>query len=291
MESTVNSSTSPGTKDSVSTLAQKIRACTVCARAKTKCLWSNAGASCDRCQRLGKECQPVTIPARRGPKPKGVTKTARLEQKLDGLVSLLQSGGTSANFTVARSSTAESPPALPSPESLQATNETPQDHLPSCLQPTCAMIPEQRSDQSGGYYIQGGPRRLPVMSPETAYSVIGTRSSTVQSPEKARLEPSLDQAEISLSIFRAEMLPNFPFFALPLAMTAQDLRSALPFLWMCIMSIASRDTDQQRALGTEMRIALGREMLVEGKSNLDMLLGVLTYVAWLVLPVLVCLTY
>ena len=63
-------------------------------------------------------------------------------------------------------------------------------------------------------------------------------------------------------------------------MTAQELRRDRPFLWLCLMSVASRSTVQQKALAKEMKITLGREILVEGKNNIDLLLGIILFVAW-----------
>lgn len=48
------------------------------------------------------------------------------------------------------------------------------------------------------------------------------------------------------------------------------------------MSITSKSSVKQVALGREIRIMMGREILVEGKNNLDLLLGALNFVAWYV---------
>lgn len=48
------------------------------------------------------------------------------------------------------------------------------------------------------------------------------------------------------------------------------------------MSVCSKSSAQQLALGKEARIIMGREILVEGRNNLDLLLGALVFVAWYV---------
>ena len=50
------------------------------------------------------------------------------------------------------------------------------------------------------------------------------------------------------------------------------------------MAVASKSTEQQVALGKEVRLALGRKMLVEGDRSLDLLFGILVYTGWLVAP-------
>ena len=66
----------------------------------------------------------------------------------------------------------------------------------------------------------------------------------------------------------------------PEATTANELRRDRPFLWHCIMSVTSKSSVQQKALGREVRITMGREILIEGKTNIDLLLGILVFVAW-----------
>lgn len=65
------------------------RACVTCVRAKAKCTHQEGITKCHRCSRLHKECQPSPSFRRPGIKKKASTKTARLEEKLDGLVALL----------------------------------------------------------------------------------------------------------------------------------------------------------------------------------------------------------
>ncbi|ESZ90028.1 hypothetical protein SBOR_9584 [Sclerotinia borealis F-4128] len=62
------------------------RACINCARAKTKCNFGSNHSICERCGRLKKEC--VLSPVKRRQKPRVTAE--RLEQRLDGLVSLLR---------------------------------------------------------------------------------------------------------------------------------------------------------------------------------------------------------
>ncbi|KAH8657906.1 hypothetical protein BX600DRAFT_468355 [Xylariales sp. PMI_506] len=62
-------------------------ACVACARSKCRCMPRASGNGCQRCHRLGKECQPSA----RVRKPKPLSRTAQLEQKLDSLTSFLQS--------------------------------------------------------------------------------------------------------------------------------------------------------------------------------------------------------
>ncbi|KAB8224401.1 hypothetical protein BDV33DRAFT_5400 [Aspergillus novoparasiticus] len=64
--------------------------CVNCARAKRKCLLRTDGSGCERCVRLKAECSPSSTVRKKCPGP-GRTRVACLEQKIDRLVSLLES--------------------------------------------------------------------------------------------------------------------------------------------------------------------------------------------------------
>ncbi|OGM48641.1 hypothetical protein ABOM_002046 [Aspergillus bombycis] len=66
------------------------QACINCARAKCKCLLLATGDQCERCDRLGKECRP-SLSARMRRKGSSNTRIARVESRLDSLLSALQS--------------------------------------------------------------------------------------------------------------------------------------------------------------------------------------------------------
>lgn len=120
--------------------------------------------------------------------------------------------------------------------------------------------------------------------PDASYVASGTRSTIYQCPQSSLvrcLEPSSEEAEECLNLFRPYMATYFPFIIVPESTTARELRRGRPFLWLCIMSIASRSTVQQK-FATEIKITMGREILVEGRNNIDLLLGILVFVAWYV---------
>ena len=281
------------------TLAPYGRACTNCARAKAKCVTGNTvNAKCERypvypihssqvvkltqsrCLRLNKDCKPIqTVRTRKTANRPLATKTERLEEKLDGLFKLLQSSTTSKsiadqNISVSTASTS----TQPSPESLQScitSSDESEDFGPHAI---------QRLDWNR---IPAHELRLhlPTLAPDAAYVVSGTRSTIYHSPESSLIidnEPSFDEAEECLQSFRSHMATYFPFIIVLESTTAQELRRNRPFLWLCIMSVASKSTVQQKALAKEVKITMGREILVEGKSNMDLLLGLLVFVAWCV---------
>ena len=76
------------------------QACLECSRAKCKCMRRPAGGTCERCLRRGIECRPPpsSVRQRGAPSAKGLgSRTVRLEEKLDTLVTLLQSQQSSSS--------------------------------------------------------------------------------------------------------------------------------------------------------------------------------------------------
>ena len=165
--------------------------------------------------------------------------------------------------------------------STRSTSESAQSHVPN----------PHRSDDVGSSSalsrnwnpIDGYRLHPPTTAPDAPYVLSGTRSTAYHCPDGtlvSGLEPSSDQAEECLNTFRPHMATYFPFILVPESTAAHELRRDRPFLWLCIMSVAVKSTAQQKALGREVKITMGREIIAEGKNNIDLLLGLLVFVAW-----------
>jgi len=76
------------------------------------------------------------------------------------------------------------------------------------------------------------------------------------------------------------MLQYFAFIHIPPDLTAQQLRQDRPFLFRAIVAVASPSTQQKLARGRELKHILAQTTLLENQSSIDLLLGLLTYVAW-----------
>jgi len=176
----------------------------------------------NRCHRLNKECRP-TIRAR---KPKPLSKTAQLEQKVDGLMSLL------------KSTTAPAPNAGDDPGLLESHVRTRQ--------------------------IQGS-------TPQAICSQDSSVGDTVVSDE--------DEDEV-LHAFITEKLPFFPFVHFPAGTSAQQLKHDSPFLWLCVTAVQAKSTARQAVLAVRIREMAAKKVLVECQKSLELLQGLLVYLAW-----------
>ncbi|PYH98428.1 hypothetical protein BO71DRAFT_426074 [Aspergillus ellipticus CBS 707.79] len=215
-------------------------ACTSCVRAKCRCIPRASSPSCQRCHRLNKDCRPA--PRRRHPKP--LSKAAQLQQKMDGLMSLLNTGPVQGSGSMlGRSST-------------QGQGNGP--------------IQESTSPEAGraSAVLEAGL----ALSPEPSAAGID--------PAQPGIPPSLEE-EASLQSFRRDKLPCFPFIHIPDTTSAQALQQESPVLWRCIAVAECRDAARQAALCVEIRETFAAAVLVDCQRSLDLLQGLLVYLAWI----------
>ncbi|PYI12968.1 hypothetical protein BO99DRAFT_447990 [Aspergillus violaceofuscus CBS 115571] len=198
------------------------RACLNCARAKCKCLLRTTGGGCERCIRLKKEC--VAAPTVRQRRPRA-SRTARLEQKLDGLVSLLQTGHAAGDRESGRRG--------------WLAGDSHQENLPVSTRP-----------------------------PADPYAL----------PAGVAFAPA--EAEANWELYRTRYLALLPVVHCAPTLTARGLRQARPFFWTCVMAVTCRDGTRQEGLGRAVREMAAREVVVEGRRTVDLLLGLLCLIGW-----------
>jgi hypothetical protein len=93
---------------------------------------------------------------------------------------------------------------------------------------------------------------------------------------------SLDAAEKLLQEYRTHV-PHFTFVAISQHDSLKSLRREKPFLLLSILATSSRCHKQlQDKLEKEVRKDLGQRVIVQGDKSLDLLQGLLVYLAWYV---------
>jgi hypothetical protein len=218
-----------------------------------------------RCRRLNKECRPAEKVRHRSQRKPAVSKTARLEEKLDGLVSLIKAGAQSSQVTT-------SPYATVAIDDFTLTGNTRINANTSTQsQSERALIPSSSND-----YIHN----VPVLTPATDYSRGSSYSLPPSSFRDPGGEPSPVDAEEYLINFRTCKLKYFPFIYIPSTTRAQQLRQERPFLWLCIMAVGSKSKSQQQILGSKIRQKIAHELVVQSERNVDLLLGILAFLGW-----------
>ncbi|KAK4244270.1 hypothetical protein C7999DRAFT_17458 [Corynascus novoguineensis] len=225
-------------------------ACMNCFKAKCRCIPRHDGDGCERCHRLQKQCVPSNSVRRRAVEHRQAPKT-RVPAS-DRLVPQIQS---------------------------QVNGE---------IDATIDSLHEGR--------VRTGPEGLEgLVGLETAidslFAVLNVISHT--GPNTAGPSGSGSSPTICLDTFRSYMLPHFPFFHLPAKITAQQLHLSRPFLFRAITCVASPTSRERQMRSRELKRVLhelvflgeSREHENGAKSNqtdtgLDLLLGLLVYIAW-----------
>lgn len=89
-----------------------------------------------------------------------------------------------------------------------------------------------------------------------------------------------EDAQLALENFRNRHLKFYPFIYIPPDVTAAKFRQERPFLWLNIQAISTRSTEAQGRNGIFIRESLARRTVVEGERSIDLLLGLLSHLAW-----------
>ncbi|KAF5680835.1 hypothetical protein FHETE_223 [Fusarium heterosporum] len=205
-------------------------ACAQCSTAKAKCIRSNEtpGSKCD-------------------------SRTAQIEERLNGLVNLLKAGGLS-NADLATDTTC----------------------IPTEADPTAT---DQQKPTSKGNNASPTPGPAEWFIPETYNSYAPPQCICRQSSGEAPPPPGSDQE--LLNIYRKELQILHPFVIVPDGITAARLKESRPFLMSSIRMVTSiRSLRSMRAQMYHLMKHLADHMLIRSERSLDLLLGIIIIVTW-----------
>ncbi|KAI1630822.1 hypothetical protein F4809DRAFT_635202 [Biscogniauxia mediterranea] len=254
-------------------------ACANCSKAKCKCITTRGGGStCERCARLGRECRPSNgvrkkrVSSRRANPAFGVglgavsaSRTAQLEEKLDDLVSILR-----AQAAAAAGNGGGGGSGIGGEAAVVAGG----------------LVERIGSGAGGEGRLVSGPesgRQKHVLTPADSHGyVTSTAGSTPAAVDAVTGETPLStvEAEEMLELFREHHLKTFPFVFIHPETTAAQVAAERPYLWLNIRAICSKSPTERVALGLRCREMTAKKVLVDMERNIDLLLGVLAYLGW-----------
>ncbi|KAH7371805.1 hypothetical protein BKA64DRAFT_267138 [Cadophora sp. MPI-SDFR-AT-0126] len=243
------------------------RACGHCFKSKSKCVIRHGGESCERCHRLKKQCSPAEHIRKRNPQNSSAARTAKLEEKLDGIVSLLQSvTGTTVPPTNIPALSSNVPAlGLLNTGDSSSSSGPPANSMSTPVSSSADEYEPQLSNVTGSNGRAALNKiRLDNPHAETAFGY----------------KPRPDEAESRLTVFRSELLPNFACIHLPFTVSANELRQSRPFLLQCIMVVTSTSVQERNLLSTELVKTLTHEVFILNKGHFDHLVGLLIFLAW-----------
>ncbi|KAI1415122.1 hypothetical protein F5Y13DRAFT_178523 [Hypoxylon sp. FL1857] len=231
-------------------------ACSPCALAKAKCLRSSdiPGARCDRCERLEKECVDQVHKPRKKRQSRP-SKTAQLEERLNNLV----------DFIKATNSRETPTPLTQVPEVRQAASYPEGTVALQGRGPARSKTPVliSRSDNQSSSTV---PNYYNEHAPRTCVCRIHDGEAPV----------SLEPLDAPLSTYINKLMPNYPFVAFPLGITASELESRRPFLFTTIRMVASyRNLKSMRSQNYLILRHISEQMLMRSERSLETLQSIL----------------
>ncbi|KAI0160957.1 putative C6 transcription factor [Hypoxylon sp. FL1284] len=224
------------------------QACLHCFKSKCKCVSRPGGDGCERCHRLNKQCYPSDSLRKRNAQKNhnSTARIAQLEGRLEGVVSLLQS-------------------LAKTPESSNSLRRTLED--------------ESQADQ--------GQQPMTTTPSSSASNITSANEDGVavpgtEVPPSSSFEDgiSMEEADAYLDFFRTHMLRQLAFFYIPPNVSAAQLRQERPFLFRAIIAVTVPTLQEKVAQGRELKRVLAQSALLENQASIDLLLGLLTYIAW-----------
>jgi len=266
------------------------RSCTNCSRAKCRCILRPEGGKCDRCHRLGKECQQMVTSRKRVAKRTTASRTAQLEEKLDDLVSILRATQQQQHQHHQHHHESHQPQHQPPPPAEAASQQQHHVHLQKQQQQSPVVPPpmngasgcEIPSSASSTSTCQPFISRLDSLADAATTSQSHSHPSNLTPPPRLldRLpEPAPSEAEVYLVKFR-QWLEFFPFMHLRPDLTAEALQRESPFLWLCIMNVTSMSMPQQAMMRDRLRQEVAQRMILNHDRSIEMLQGLITLVSW-----------
>ncbi|OAA71309.1 hypothetical protein ISF_01860 [Cordyceps fumosorosea ARSEF 2679] len=239
------------------------QSCTNCSRAKCKCILTAIGGACERCNRLGKDCQPIATARKKVAKRTAASRTAQLEEKLDDLVSILKSSQGHPGQEQHQQHLQEQ-----IAQHRQHLGYTHMQHVPQQTRSQTAAL-DSLAQAATTERHNGGP----------VLSRGGKPIDPNMTSGQLHRDPTAEEADVYLAKFRT-WLPGLPFLHLPSDMSAKALKMERPFLWLSIMNLASDSHSQQQFLREKVRREMSERIIMNHERNMDIVQGLIANLGW-----------
>ena len=217
------------------------------------------------------------------------SRTAQIEQKLDGLVALLANSesnrGSSTPALVAQTKAHNDRSPLhteslggPSPDNRGVCEQSP---ITEGYQRSLPRAHKSATISIGPHVAETHPSESLGMT-STGVTPVSTTGTSHSAPYNAVVDDLVDStyAEELIEIYR-EMSDSFPFVMISSSIPLQEFRSRKPMLFLAVlMTAANNDRRLQITLEENYRRELATKTIVNSHRSLDCLQSILVYLAW-----------
>lgn len=187
-------------------------------------------------------------------------RTAQIEERLNGLVSLLQASGE-----------------LPHQGQGQQDESTPDDYEESNFSPS--QLTESPMTNNTINQPQKLQQPKEWFIPPT-YNSFG-QPNCICRPAPGEAAPPPDTDDVALEMYKTQLQPLYPFVIIPRDVTAAQLGATRPFLMSSIRMVTSfRSLRSMRAQMHALIKHLTDYMLIRSERSMDLLLGMIVILGW-----------
>ncbi|KAK3946003.1 hypothetical protein QBC46DRAFT_349276 [Diplogelasinospora grovesii] len=250
------------------------RACLPCSKQKARCNFKEEkiGKYCDRCERHGIQCVMPTGGLR---KPRVLKTAARLAAPGQSSGSTAPSPRRSGQPFPLSAPAAATPALAAHTQPAQASSHAP-FHTPQFR----TQAPTPTPSVQVLHRVQAQPPVRPA-EPNHRYNDVDKTAALPQPPPGPGYNLSWEQAELALDEYKTNFMPNFPFVLLESGTTAQQLSSKKPFVFRAVLLAAARlPLERRKQMKRNLAAYLGQHLLVNEERSLDLLQGLLIFIAW-----------
>lgn len=234
----------------------------------------------NRCYRLKRQCEPSEpIRRRRAPRlHKPAPKIAQLEGRIDNLVTLLRTVGKSPNAS------AELRSVLEQDASTNAEQPSGTHHESG----TGPKLREETISVPALAPATGATPPIEVSPANSCATPSASQSPSVETPvsnaeDGSTASPYLQtetEQEMCLKLFRTGMVPRCPFICIPPDVSAASLKHDRPLFFKAICAVTAPSQKEKDARVNDLKRLIAAQMVVENKSTMELLLALLTFIAW-----------
>ncbi|TQV96293.1 hypothetical protein V2A60_003287 [Cordyceps javanica] len=186
-------------------------------------------------------------------------RTAQIEERLNGLVSLLQASGE-----------------LPHQTPGQQEGSTPDEYDDSNL--TSSQMTESpiANNTTQTQKLQS-PKEWHIPS---TYNSFGA-ANCICRPEPGDAPPPPETDDVALETYKSQLQHLYPFVIIPASVTAAQLGATRPFLMSAIRMVTSfRSLRSMRAQMYALKKHISDYMLIRSERSMDLLLGIIVILGW-----------
>ncbi|KAL8349586.1 hypothetical protein RB598_005108 [Gaeumannomyces tritici] len=273
------------------------RACTTCARAKSRCRPGPVPSACERCHRLEKPCSSQTPAPPRKRKETRPNRMAELERRLQDLTSKLQPvvdarqqqqqqqqqhhGDQQLSPPVSTPDTTED--QLPVPATSKRATSISSGGLLHLLPGIGITVDSAVESDYGSTSSASSPGR--GRSSASAHTPVPPSSGPTPAPAPGEKSVWLNPTEAAFLLreYHEHMQHLFPFVVVPAHVSSDELRRQRPFLWKAVMTEACHmDGRRQTAMGHQVLTEMAAATITASASaqTLDLLQGIQLLLAW-----------